>query len=127
MKDQRQIVGKEGEKQACLYLERLGHRIVAKNWRSEHKEWDIISLTEGVLHVVEVKSLTAPVLTEPLSKINAKKMRNLVAATNAFLNSEERKRLPQDLEVVFDIVSIVFFEDETKIEYYPQAYIPTYV
>lgn len=127
MKDNRQKVGKEGEKQACLYLEELGHRIVATNWRGGHKELDIISLTEGVLHVVEVKSLTAPVLADPLSKINSQKMKNLVAATKAFLNSEERKRLPHDLEVVFDIVSIVFFEDETKIEYYPQAYIPTYV
>ncbi|MGM9788091.1 MAG: YraN family protein [Candidatus Cryptobacteroides sp.] len=127
MKDNRQKVGKEGEKQACLYLEELGHRIVATNWRSGHKELDIISLTEGVLHVVEVKSLTAPVLTDPLSKINTQKMKNLVTAAKAFLNSEERKRLPHDLEVVFDIVSIVFFEDETKIEYYPQAYIPTYV
>ena len=120
-------MGKEGEKQACLYLEELGHRIVATNWRGGHKELDIISLTEGVLHVVEVKSLTAPVLADPLSKINSQKIKNLVAATKAFLNSEERKGLPHDLEVVFDIVSIVFFEDETKIEYYPQAYIPTYV
>ena len=52
---------------------------------------------------------------------------NLVNAAKAFLNSEDRINLPHDLEVVFDLVSIVFYENDTQIEYYPQAYIPTYV
>lgn len=125
--NKRQSVGKEGERQACLFLEEKGHRIIATNWRGGHKEIDIISLTEGTLHIVEVKTMTAPLLSEPLSKINTQKMMNLVNATKAFLNSEDRINLPHDLEVVFDLVSIVFYENDTQIEYYPQAYIPTYV
>ena len=113
--NKRQSVGKEGERQACLFLEEKGHRIIATNWR------------EGTLHIVEVKTMTAPLLSEPLSKINTQKMMNLVNATKAFLNSEDRINLPHDLEVVFDLVSIVFYENDTQIEYYPQAYIPTYV
>ena len=127
MKDNRQNTGKKGEEQACLYLKSEGHRIIARNWMHSHKEIDIISIKDNVLHIVEVKSKTAPLSASPVLNVNRTKQRNLEIATKAFLNSAARNNLPQDLEVVFDVISIVFYEDKTTIEYYSQAYIPTYV
>lgn len=126
-KERRQDTGKRGEQQACEFLQEHGHVILHRNWRAAHKEIDIISIKDGVLHIVEVKSKTAPVTAAPVLNVNPRKQKNLVIAAGAFLNSEERKSLPQDLEVVFDVISIVFYEDHSSVEYYPQAYIPTYV
>ena len=52
----------------------------------------------------------------------------MVAAANAFLHSTERKELPADLEIIFDVLSVVFFGNgaDFEIEYYPNAFIPLY-
>lgn len=127
MENAREKTGKRGEQVACRYLESLGHTIVERNWRHSHKEVDIISLSEGkVLHIVEVKSKTEPVVAKPELSVNAEKMRNLAAAARGYLRSAGRRYLPTDLEVVFDVVSVVFSDRGARVEYFPQAYIPTY-
>ncbi|MBP5172620.1 MAG: YraN family protein [Bacteroidales bacterium] len=127
MENERSKTGKKGEQEACRYLESLGHIIVERNWRHSHKEVDIISLSEGkVLHIVEVKSKTEPVVAKPELSVDGKKMQNLAAAARGYLHSADRIKLPTDLEVVFDVVSVVFSDCGSSIEYFPQAYIPTY-
>lgn len=127
MRNQQQIIGKRGEDEACKMLEREGHTIIERNWRYGHLEIDIISLEGNSLHIVEVKSLAAPAASAPEAKINKRKRQNMVSAAKAFLNSEERRTLPVDMEVFFDVVSILFnAPDDFEIEYYPQAFIPIY-
>lgn len=119
--------GRRGEQQACEYLQSLGHVILERNYWASHKEIDIISLSEGnILHIVEVKSRTEPVTADPELNVNLNKQRNLAAAASAYLNSQD-KFASADMEVVFDVITVVFSLSGTKIEYYPQAYIPTYV
>lgn len=119
--------GRMGEQQACEYLQGLGHVILERNYRVSHKEIDIISLSESnILHIVEVKTRTEPVTAAPELNVNRNKQRNLVAAASAYLNSQD-KFASSDMEVVFDVITVVFSPLGTKIEYYPQAYIPTYV
>jgi len=47
--------GKRGEDAAAKHLEGLGHRIVARNWKTKWCEIDIVSQLDGVLYFVEVK------------------------------------------------------------------------
>ena len=128
MRTDRATVGRKGEEEASSYLARLGHRILARNWRNGHLELDIISLLGNELHIVEVKSRVAPVMAEPEQNVRRDKQRRMVAAANAFLHSAERKALPADLEIIFDVMSVVFFRNgaDFEIEYYPNAFIPLY-
>ena len=128
MRTDRATVGRKGEEEASSYLARLGHRILARNWRSGHLELDIISLLGRELHVVEVKSRVAPVMAEPEQNVRRDKQRRMVAAANAFLHSADRKGLPADLEIIFDVMAVVFFGNgaDFEIEYYPNAFIPLY-
>ncbi len=48
--------GKWGEDVAVNYLQENGFEILARNWRHEHKEIDIIAQREGKLYFVEVKT-----------------------------------------------------------------------
>lgn len=48
--------GKWGEDLAVRYLEERGFDILARNWRHEHKEVDIIAQKSGTLYFVEVKT-----------------------------------------------------------------------
>lgn len=128
MRTDRATVGRKGEEEASSYLARLGHRILARNWRNGHLELDIITLLGNELHIVEVKSRVAPVMAEPEQNVRRDKQRRMVAAANAFLHSTERKELPADLEIIFDVLSVVFFGNgaDFEIEYYPNAFIPLY-
>ena len=128
MRTDRATVGRKGEEEASSYLARLGHRILARNWRSGHLELDIITLLGNELHIVEVKSRVAPVMAEPEQNVRRDKQRRMVAAANAFLHSADRKALPADLEIIFDVMSVVFFGTgaDFEIEYYPNAFIPLY-
>ena len=118
--------GIRGEDKACEYLVGLGHVILERNWRHSHQEVDIISLFGNELHVVEVKSKTAPVVADPVLSVGKAKQGFLVQAANAYLHSKEKKQLPHNMEVFFDVVSVVFDGDKTIVRFYPQAFIPTY-
>ena len=128
MKTDRAVVGRKGEEEASQYLTRLGHRILARNWRGGHLELDIVTIKGNELHFVEVKSRVAPVMAEPERNVGRTKQRRLVAAAQAFLHDESRKDLPADLEVFFDVMSVIFYGTgaEFDIEYYPKAFIPLY-
>lgn len=126
MRNKTQIIGKRGEDIACRLLQGEGHTIIERNWRYGHLEIDIISLEGKKLHIVEVKSLVAPAASAPEAKVNRSKRQKMVAGAKAFLNSEKRKGLPMDMEVFFDVVSVLFDGPDFEIEYYPQAFIPIY-
>lgn len=48
--------GKWGEDVAANYLLEHGYEILARNWRHEHKEVDIVAQKDGKLYFVEVKT-----------------------------------------------------------------------
>ena len=48
--------GKWGEEVAVNYMREHGFEILARNWRHEHKEVDIIAQKDGRLYFVEVKT-----------------------------------------------------------------------
>ena len=42
------------------------------------------------------------------------------------MNGPLRGTLPADVEVQFDVLTVVFEEPEPRIQYFPQAFIPMY-
>lgn len=127
MKTDRQQTGRRGEDEACDFLRSRGHFILARNWRAGHLELDIVSVLGSEVHFVEVKSRTEPVTADPIVNVNALKQKRIVRAASTFMNSRCRLQLPPDAEVCFDIITIVFNNSSTRIEYYPRAFIPIYV
>lgn len=126
MKTDRQRLGKRGEDEACGFLMRNGHTVLERNWRHGHLEIDIITMSAGSLHFVEVKSRTAPASADPQTAVGYAKQLRLANAARAYLNGRGRG-LPGGLEVFFDIVAVLYEGDKATIEYYPQAFIPYHV
>ena len=120
-------IGRLGEDAACLFLKEKGHSIVARNFRAGHKEIDIISTTPGELHIVEVKTRRGPTDIAPEVNITPSKMASITGAAKSFLKSAIMRTLPPDMEVLFDVVTVVIEESGPKINYYPNAYRATYV
>lgn len=127
MGNSRMKLGKMGEDLACEYLVNLGHTIVERNWRSGHYEIDIISTEGGTLHFVEVKSRVAPVSAAPEENVGFRKQQKLVRAAQLYLHSDTKKEKLSDLEIDFDIISVIFEGEKTDITFFPKAYIPFYL
>ena len=94
-------LGKKGELLAEEYLLRNSYTILAKNWRYQKAEIDIIALKEGVLAIVEVKTRTTIDIISPEEAVNTKKIKLLVAAANEYVIENDL-----DVDVRFDIISI---------------------
>jgi putative endonuclease len=111
--------GREGEKTACAYLESRGYRILEYNWRSGHREIDIIAEYEGKMIIVEVKS-RHQLGTERLDEhITRKKQQHLIRAAAAYLAN---KGLRMDLR--FDIILLVGKSVNQRIEHIEDAFGP---
>ncbi len=52
----KQRLGRWGEAVACRWLRRQGHVIIGRNVRRGHLECDLVTVRDGVIHFVEVKT-----------------------------------------------------------------------
>lgn len=112
-------IGDEGELIAVNYLTKKGHKILAKKWRYSHKEIDIISEFEKQIIIVEVKTRKQNSIVNPVEAVTKMKQKNLIKAAQAFI---ELNNL--NLAVRFDIISIIYSGNETKIEHIEEAFYP---
>lgn len=112
-------IGDEAEDLAVNYLISQGFSILERNWRFQHMELDILATKSGLLVVVEVKSRAGNYIVEPQMAVNRNKQNLIISATNAYLL---KKNL--DLEVRFDIISIVFYKSDYKLEHIENAFYP---
>ena len=66
--------GIEGEDKAANYLIREGYTILDRNWRSGHKELDIVAEKDGTLVVAEVKTRTSSKYGNPEDAVTPRKI-----------------------------------------------------
>ncbi len=112
-------IGNVAENLALEYLLSRGMTLLDRNWRSAHRELDLVMESADRLHIVEVKSLREPAARQPFEAVDAVKQQNLIRAARAYVAIKNIKK-----EVQFDIVSVSFLKDGTGIEYIPDAFLP---
>ena len=113
-------LGKKGEDLAVDYLVNKGYRILERNWRSGHKEIDIIALIDKVLAIVEVKTRKSSDYGEPDIAVGMMKQRMLAWAADAYVRYKNL-----EVDIRFDILSIVFTDQGPEIEHIEDAFILT--
>ncbi len=109
-------IGSLGEKVACEFLESKGHRVVTTNYRKKYGEVDIITLRKGIVHFVEVKSVSHG--TEhgsggegsfrPEENVHPQKVKRLLRTIESYLLENNI-----DSEWQFDVVA-VYLDEKTK-------------
>ena len=111
--------GRHSEIMAQNYLMSIGYKILETNWRSGHKEIDIIAKDENIIVFVEVKSRTNDIFAKPEDAVNFKKIKNIVRAANTYLISH---KIENDSR--FDIITLLLMPSgEYKIEHIKDAFI----
>lgn len=109
--------GAEGESLAVKHLERKGFDIVERNWRSKIGELDVIAIDNGVYVFVEVKSAGKESDFRPEMRVNREKQQRIKRLAHAFLKS---RRL--DVQVRYDIISVVWTSGKATIEHFENAF-----
>lgn len=126
----RQDLGKRGEDLALEYLLQKGMVLLARNWRSGHKELDLVMYDGEFIRFVEVRAKNYPVAVEPYQTITLPKQRLIMAAARSFLAAVRTGKikgidgLTGGREAVFDIVSIIFNGELFNIKYIREAFGP---
>ncbi len=105
--------GKQGEVLAAAYFIKNGYQVLFQNWRHKHWEVDIIATKNGTLYFIEVKTRTSLKFGFPEEKVDAKKIRYLINASEEFLFQN-----PQWQRIQFDILSILFKGKNQEPEYF---------
>jgi putative endonuclease len=95
-------LGKWGEQMAVDYLFHKGYQILERDWKSGHRDLDIIALDGDTVVFVEVKTRSNRLFTDPVDAVGYQKIRHLQLAANHYV-----KYRHFDGEIRFDIVSVI--------------------
>lgn len=113
MKQANLDTGNQGEQEAVCYLEKLGHRILHRNWKHRKKEIDIISSYHQVLHFTEVKTRRGTGFGAPERAVNSRKIQHIQSVASAFLEI-----YPQWKRISFDVLAVEITPAAVQIHYF---------
>jgi putative endonuclease len=102
--DLRHHLGRVGERLAREHLERLGYRVLERNYRTRFGELDLVVCDDVHLVFVEVKTRRAGALESSLEAVSPDKRRRVRSMAAAWL-VEARDR-PRSRELRFDVVAV---------------------
>jgi putative endonuclease len=104
-------LGKWGEELASEFLQQKGYVIVERDWKSGHRDIDIIAVDGDVVVFVEVKTRRNRLFTNPEEAIDYMKLRNLRAAINHYV-----KFYHINNDIRLDAITVVGTPDEGQPE-----------
>ncbi len=110
-------LGKKGETIACEFLKSLGFKIIARNYRWQKIEVDIIAQNQDYIIFVEVKTRTRRI-EQAMQFIPMSKQNRMVRLADAYIQANEI-----DKEVRFDLI-IIDVNDNYKLTHYPSVFVP---
>jgi len=110
-------LGKKGEQLAVGFLLKNGYKILERNYIFQKAEVDIIARKEDTLAVVEVKTRSTNYFGNPEDFLKPKQIKNLVKAVNEYVTVYDL-----DVEVRFDIISIIKEKQGFNIEHLENAF-----
>ena len=112
-------LGQWGEETACSLLVSKGYKIEARNFRFKKHEIDIVLCKNDLLIIAEVKTRQTAEIGEPWKAVTRNKQRQIIKVANYYVQSQDR-----EIDVRFDVVSIVNNQYHTKIIHIEDAFSP---
>lgn len=110
-------LGRHGEDIAVHFLAQKKHILLERNWRWQKAEIDIITQHNNILILVEVKTRSSDYYGLPKEFVSARKQELMKDAAEAYLETNNL-----ELEIRFDVISIVIKHQEANIEHLENAF-----
>ena len=115
-KTQKQVTGTLGEDLACRFLMKHGFEIVERNYWQKCGEIDIIAKNKGILHFIEVKSVSCACPSNYSDSLNMGNSKNVSCENDNYrpednLHTWKLERLSKTIQVYLNNKSV---SDETN-------------
>jgi putative endonuclease len=111
--------GELGERIAARWLERQGYTVLARRWRSGHRDIDVIAEREGVVAFVEVKTRAATEFGDPVEAVHAQKQRSLVRSAREWIARYDRADAQS---YRFDVVGVLLRDRTVWVRHVESAF-----
>ncbi len=114
------FLGDKGERHAARFLKKQGFRIIARNYKNQFGDLDLIALDGDQVVFVEVKTRQSTRFGEPVEAVGYAKQKKLTQLALAYL----KKHKLLDKSARFDIVGIVWPDGSKKpdVKHYRNAF-----
>lgn len=109
--------GKQGEAEAVLYLQGKGYEILARNYRYQHAEIDLIAKKGKLLVFVEVKTRSNLSYGNPEEFVSYTKSRLVMKAAEHYIFAQDWQ-----FDIRFDIVAVTLVGSELRIRHIEDAF-----
>lgn len=97
------LIGGRGETAVCEYLFRLGHKVVARNFKTKFYEIDVVSVCDGKIYFTEVKTRSSRDFGGGLMAIDKKKLAKMRFAAESFLKYKTTYNIYDPILAVADV------------------------
>ena len=89
-----------GEEKAAEYLQKVGHQVLERRWRSKTGELDLVTLQDGELVAVEVKTRRGLDYGHPLEAVTPQKLQRLQRLIAEYAAAHKMWTLPRRVDAV---------------------------
>jgi TIGR00252 family protein len=114
-------IGDQGENLAASVLRDNGYRILERNYRFNRNEIDLVCQgPQREVVFVEVKTRTGTGYGRPTASITTDKQQALIEAARGYLHEREM----EGTAARFDVIGILWMDDEPQVEHYENAFWP---
>lgn len=114
----KQRIGRSGEEMAAEHLQRMGYKILTRNYRTRQAEIDIIAEHNGCIVFVEVKARRRSGYGHPKWAVTPAKQRKISMAALTYL----KKQRAMERRARFDVVTIQTVDGAHRIEVIANAF-----
>jgi putative endonuclease len=98
-------LGAAGEQRAAAWYESNGYTVVARNWRCNEGEIDLVCTRRRLLVICEVKTRTSDAFGHPAEAVGARKQQKLRRLAQCWLEANEGVLRPS--EIRFDVAAVL--------------------
>lgn len=112
--------GNQGEQLAVDYLIAKGYTVVARNWRFEKAELDIVCQWQNTIVFVEVKTRRGLAYGRPEEGVTLTKQKHMARGANAYIMKHNI-----ETDVRFDVISVMILKGSApEINHIEDAFFP---
>ena len=111
-------IGDEGEQQALNYLQKLGLKLVTRNFRQRGGEIDLIMQDDSTLVFIEVRLRQSAQFGSALESVTHQKQQRLIKTVQYYLQQNVR----QYPAYRFDVIGITPVSNDFKINWVKDAF-----
>ncbi|QDV51160.1 YraN family protein [Gimesia fumaroli] len=117
------LLGDQGERTAVRFLKQQGYSILARQYRTDLGEIDIIALDGETIAFIEVKTRKSNSKGEPFEAVTQQKQMQLTRLAGSFLKKHQLLHQPAR----FDIISILWLSEKStpEIQHFQNAFEPS--